>query len=136
LDKSLTIELGKEWLEGQTKAFNKTFDLADCLETVKAMWESFINAHGKESVEVAIALEFEKEYYCKILDKKTWDISGILVEALIKSWCGEGKMHIYFWFLFKVTNARLRAIMLENHKLKRLFDAFKYKNPSRSLIRV
>jgi len=44
-----------------------------------------MNAHAKEFVEFGIVSEFEKEYYCKILDKRTWDMSSILTEASIKS---------------------------------------------------
>ena len=86
------------------------------------MWKRFLSCHTEETVETVNRLEFESEFYCKVLDSRTWDVSSILADSFVKSWRGEGKTHMYFWFLFRVTGARVEPMRLESHKLKRVFD--------------
>ena len=129
VDKSMATDSGKEWLEGRTKALNKTFDPNDYPEVVKSMWERFMNAHSEETVEAAIRHEFEENYYCRMLDNRTWDISTTLSNAPVKAWRGEGKTHMYFWFLFKVGSLGTWAMILESQKLQKVFDALEYFDP-------
>jgi hypothetical protein len=91
----MATELGKEWLEGRTRALNKTCDPDSCPDAVKKMWESYLNAHTKE-VEVAVSREFEKDYMCRVIDQRSWDITKILTDASVKAWRGEARTHIYF----------------------------------------
>ena len=88
-----------------------------------------MNSHSEETVEAAIRQEFEENYCCRVLDSRTWDISATLSDALVQAWCGEGKTHIYFWFLFKVGSLGTRPMILESRKLQKVFDAFEYFNP-------
>ena len=63
-------------------------------------------------------------------------MSSILADSSVKSWCGEGKMHMYFWFLFRVTGAGVEPMRLESHKLKRVFDALEYRSGSARVVQV
>ena len=47
----------------------------------------------------------------------------------MKAWRGEGKTHMYFWFLFKVRSLGTRAMILESQKLQKVFDALEYFDP-------
>ena len=134
MDKSLATKPGAKWLERRIKALNKTFDPNDCPDTVRSMWKRFLTVHAEETAERESRLEFESEYCCRVLDSRTWDVSSILADASVKSWRGEGKTHMYFSFLFRVTADGPEAMRLENNKLKRLFDALEYRNVSRRVL--
>jgi len=58
------------------------------------------------------------------------------VDPTFRSWWGKNKTHLYVWFLFEVTTAGPRAKMMENYKLKRLFDALEYKDTKRNVLRA
>ena len=134
VDKSLAMEAEAKWLNGRTKAFNKTFDAADYPEAVRGMWKRFLSSHAEETMETVNLLEFENEFCCKVLDSRTWDVSSILADSSVKSWRREGKMHMYFWFLFRITGAGVEPMRLESHKLKRVFDALEYRSASARVV--
>jgi hypothetical protein len=124
----MAIELGKVQLEERTRVLNKTYDPDECLDSVKRMWESFVNDHAKETNEATVSQDFTKEYLYKVMEEKNWNITKILTDSSMKAWCGEGKTHMYFWSLFEVTSIGARAKYLEHDKLKRVFDALEYKD--------
>ena len=136
VDKSLATVAGAKWLDGQTKALNKTFDPEDCPEAVRGMWKRFLSCHAEETVETVNRLEFESEFCCKVLDSRTWDVSSILADSFVKSWRREGKTHMYFWFLFRVTGAGVEPMRIESHKLKRVFDALEYRSGSARVVQA
>lgn len=134
VDKTLATDVGSAFLDGRTRALNKTCDPHDCPPAVIAMWESYFNAHAGEEVEAAASHDFDNDYDCRVMDDRSWDISKVLTNTSVKAWRGEGKTHMYFWFLFEVTGAGPRAKLLEYHKLKRLFDALEYRDVGRQLL--
>ena len=123
VDKSLTTILGKEWILARTRPLNKTFDPNLCLESVKAMWKTYMSTRAEPTVEESLANKFGKTYFCKVMDEKSWNITSILADPAVRSWRGKEKPHMYVWFLFEVVASGPRAKLLENHKLKRVFDA-------------
>ena len=68
------------------------------------------------------------------MDEKSWNINGILADLAIRSWRGKEKPHMYVWFLFEAVASGPRVKLLENHKLKRLFDALECQDPTRNLL--
>ena len=52
------------------------------------------------------------------------------------SWRGTGKIHIYFWFMFENTRVGIQVKLLENQKLKRLFDALEYRDSTSYVVRA
>ena len=123
VDKSLTTVLGKEWILARMRPLNKTFDPNLCPESVKAMWKTYMSTRAEPIVEESLADKFGKTYFCKVMDEKSWNITSILVDPAVQSWRGKEKPHMYVWFLFEAVASGPRAKLLENHKLKRLFDA-------------
>ena len=134
VDKSLTIVLGKEWILARTKSLNKTFDPNLYPESMKAMWKIYMSTRVEPIVEESLANQFGKTYFCKVMDEKSWNISGILADPTIRSWRGKEKLHMYVWFLFEAIASEPCAKLLENHKLRRLFDALVCQDSSRNLL--
>ena len=93
-----------------------------------------MSARAEPTIEESLANQFGKTYFCKVMDEKSWNISGILVDLAVRSWRGKEKPHMYVWFLFEVVASGPRAKLLENHKLRRLFDALECRDPSRNLL--
>ena len=60
VDKSLTTVLGKEWILARMRPLNKTFDPNLCLESVKAMWKTYMSTRAELIVEESLADKFGK----------------------------------------------------------------------------
>jgi len=101
MDKAMETSTGKQWVEDWTKSLNKTSNSDDCPQMVIDMWHAFSNANvGSASIVVATST-FDTQYLCMTMDGWTWDISSILSNSSVRAWQGDGKTHLYIWFLFK-----------------------------------
>ena len=136
LDKALATETGKKWLDGQTRNFNKTNNPSDCPREVIDMWESFIQKRAQADVAEALEAGFAEVYLAKTMDESFWNISGVLAQLDVVAWRGEGKKHMYIWFMFESSPTGLRANILEDRKLQRLFDALEVADSNRNIVKV
>ena len=50
LDKAYATTVGKKWMDDRNRNLNKTSDLKDCPDVVKAMWDAHIDATNQASV--------------------------------------------------------------------------------------
>ena len=136
LDKALATETGKKWLDGRTRNFNKTNNPSDCPREVIDMWESFIQKRAQADVAEALEAGFAEVYLAKTMDESFWNISGVLAQPDVVAWRGEGKKHIYIWFMFESSPIGPRAKILEDRKLRRLFDALEVADSNRNIVEV
>ena len=93
-----------------------------------------MSAQAEPTIKESLADQFGKTYICKVMDKKSWNINSILADSAVRSWKGKEKLHMYVWFLFEAVASGPLIKLLENHKLRRLFDALECRDPSRNLL--
>ena len=65
LDKAYATTVGKKWMDNQNRNLNKTSDLKDCHDMVKAMWDFHIYATKQAEVATDIQSRFAKKYKLK-----------------------------------------------------------------------
>ena len=87
-------------MDDRNRNLNKTFDLKDCPDVVKAMWDAHIYATNQASVAADIQSKFAGKYKCVVLDKLRPDLAGLLASEDVYQWRGGGKTHLFFYFLF------------------------------------
>ena len=136
LDKALVTEAGRAWMEGRTQNFNKTHSPSDCPKDLIGQWEIFIEKRAQADVAVALEAGFAQVYLVKTMDEGFWNINSVLAQADVVAWRGEGKKHLYIWFMFEASPAGPRAKILEDRKLRRLFDALEVTDSSRNTVEV
>ena len=135
-DRALATDIGKKWLDGQTRNFNKTNNPSDCPREVINMWESFIQKRVQADMAEALEAGFAQVYLAKTMDGSFWNISGVLAQPDVVAWRGEGKKHLFIWFMFESSPTGPRAKILEDRKLRRLFDALEVADSNRNTVKV
>ena len=78
LNKAYATTVEKKWMDDQNINLNKTSNLKDCLDVVKAMWDAHIYATNQASVAADIQSKFAGKYKCVVLDKLRPDLVGLL----------------------------------------------------------
>ena len=78
LDKAYASAVEKKWMDDWNKNLNKTSNTKDCLDIVKAMWDSHISATNQALVVVDIQSKFARKYKCVVLDKLRPDLTSLL----------------------------------------------------------
>ena len=95
LDKAYAMTVGKKWMDDWNRNLNKTSDLKDCPDVVKAMWDSHIYTTNQASVAADIQSKFAEKYKCVVLDKLRPDLAGLLASEDVFQWRGGGKTPIF-----------------------------------------
>ena len=83
LDKAYASTMDKKWMDNRNRNLNKTFDLKDCPEMVKVMWDSHIYATKQGEVAADIQSKFARKYKCIVLDKLKPNLSGLLANEYV-----------------------------------------------------
>ena len=60
----------------------------------------------------------------------------MLAQPDVVAWRGEGKKHLYIWFMFESSPTSPRAKILEDRKLWRLFDTLEVADSNRNIVEV
>ena len=87
-------------MDDRNRNLNKTSDLKNCPDVVKAMWDAHVYATNQASVVVDIQSKFAGKYKCVVLDKLRPDLAGLLANEDVYQWRGGGKSHLFFYFFF------------------------------------
>jgi len=132
VDQALATTDGKKWMEGQSRSLNKTIDPMLCPKIIRDLWEVFMNARAKEKTVMATTSAFDAGYI--FYGQTAWNISSIFANPNVKKWRGEGMRHIYIWVFFEALAIGSQAKKLEDHKLKRLFDALEFTDSTEELL--
>ena len=131
LDKAYASTVEKKWMDDWNRNLNKTFDPKDCLDMVKAMWNSHIYATNQASVAADIQSKFAGKYKCVVLDKLRLDLAGLLASEDVFQWRGGGKTHLFFYFLFdKQEDRSVKPDVLDEVRLKRIFEPLEAAEPN------
>ena len=94
LDKAYATTIGKKWMDDRNRFLNKTFDLKDCSDMVKARWDVHIYSTKQAEVVAYIQSKFARKYKCIVLDRLKLDLIGLLASEDVFQWRGGGK-HTY-----------------------------------------
>lgn len=124
LDKAYATVVGKKWIDDRNKNLNKTSDPKDCPDMVKVMWDAHIYATKQTGVAADIQSKFARKYKCLVLDKARPDIAGVIGSEDVFQWRGGGKIHLFFYFLFldAKDDMPVKAEVLDESRMKRLFE--------------
>ena len=122
LDKAYASTMGKKWMDDWNRNLNKTSDLKDCPDMVKAIWNSHIYATKQAEVAAIIYSKFARKYKYVVLDKLRPNLSSLLASKDVFHWRGGGKTHLFFYFFFnKQEDRTIYADLLDKVRLKRIF---------------
>ena len=94
MEKAYALTVGKKWMDNWNMNLNKTFDRKDCLDMVKAMWDSHIYTAKQAKVAADMQSKFARKYKCVVLDRLKPDIARLLSNEDVFEWRGGGKTHI------------------------------------------
>ena len=123
LDKAYASTIGKKWMDDWNRNLNKTSDLKDCPDMVKAMWDSHIYATKQAEVAANIQSKFARKYKCVVLDKLRLDLSSLLTSEDVFQWIGGGRTHLFFYFCFdKQEDRTIKGDLLNEVRLKSIFE--------------
>jgi len=81
------------------------------------MWDAFMNKSTKDESVKAHESDFADHYLCMVMDESSWDDSKILETTDFKTWRGGWKPHLFVWFMFKATESKMRAKILDAQRL-------------------
>ena len=122
LDKAYASTVGEKWMDNWNRNLNKTSNPKDCLDMVKAMWDSHIYATKQAQVGVDIQRKFTGKYKCIVLDKLRPDLVGLFGNEDVFLWRDGGKIHLFFYFLFDKQEDRIvKPDLLDEVRLKHIF---------------
>ena len=131
LDKAYATTVGKKWMDDRNRNLNKTSDLKDCPNMVKAMWDAHVYATNQASVAADIQSKFAGKYKCVVLDKLRPDLAGLFASEDVYQWRGGGKTHLFFYFLFnKQEDMSVKPDLLDEVTLRRIFEPLEAIEPN------